>query len=348
MWEHYGMVFETVADNTTIKDGVERLRREQVAMVLTGTSFNPIGLEKFFIAAASEAKIPSISVMDFWSNYALRFADSSGRLAYQPDRIAVMDESARDEMIAEGFDPTRLVVTGQPAFDDLTVWRTQFTPSARQRLRGTLGVPPDALLVLFASQPLSTVFGVDKTNRLYRGYTERTVAAALLEALERIAERRNVAISLAIRLHPREAPGALAQLRGLKVRVINAAVGEARDLAMAADLVAGITSVILVEACYLGCVTASIQPGLLERDPLPTNRVGLSYAVYQESDIEPTIEALLLDEAVRASILARLKVSCPDSCSTSRVTRLVYQMLEPIPGPRLGVTDGCSNGTVGN
>ena len=57
---------------------------------------------------------------------------------------------------------------------------------------------------------------------------------------------------------------------------------------------------LLVEACLLGCVVLSLQPGLRLADALPTNRWGVSQGVYYEKDIEPALESLLFDEQVRA------------------------------------------------
>ena len=92
-------------------DGI--LDNPKASLLLTGTSYNSVDLEKKFIASARERGVPSLAVLDFWSNFALRFSRGDGGLENIPDRIAVMDEWAREEMIAAGFDATRLVVTAR-------------------------------------------------------------------------------------------------------------------------------------------------------------------------------------------------------------------------------------------
>lgn len=336
LWARRGIAVQPLAESTTLRDGLDRLRRANAALVLTGTSMNSIGLENVFIAAARQTEIPSVSLLDFWSNYARRFMDGSGQPTGQPNLIAIMDERARDEMIAEGFDPSRLVVTGQPAFDDLDHCRRQCTPEVRERIRKGLGVPAGGRLVLFASQPISTVFGESVADPLFCGYTERTVARALVSALERIAERRGVELILAIRLHPREEPGALEELCGRRVRIMRPSGEEGRTYAMAADLVTGMTTMLLVEACYLGCLTLSMQPGLRRADPLPTNRQGVSQAVYREEEIEPAIERLLWDNSAQGSLHAKLDCLRLDGGATERVVQLVHRMLKPTADCAIG------------
>ena len=115
------------------------MRAPGVGCLLTATSANGIDLEKLFLGAARRLGVPALAVLDFWSNYRQRFSDQRDNLIYLPDRIAVMDEHARTEMIAEGFAPELLSVTGQPAFDALEPAQQRFTPDARAAVRAQLG-----------------------------------------------------------------------------------------------------------------------------------------------------------------------------------------------------------------
>ena len=298
------------------------------ALLVTGTSSpNPLEYEKAFIAAARTQRIPSLAVLDFWSNYAQRFSDAQGRLVYAPDRIAVMDEWARDEMIACGIDGERIIVTGQPAFDDLGAVRTRFTSARRQALRTRWNIGESEWMVLFVSQPLSLLFGSDASNLLYPGFDERRVLRALVTALEQIASEAQRKLTLVILPHPREQVEAL-HIESRVIRTVVITEHPPRELALAADLVAGMTSTLLVEACYLGCVTCSLQPGLRWPDTFPTNRWGASRAVYRQEDIQSTVEQLLLDESSRAVLQDRLATLTLDTGATRRVTQLIYQMIE--------------------
>jgi hypothetical protein len=317
----------------TLLDGVATdVRLEPTtALLVTGTSSpNPLEYEKAFIAAARKQGIPSLAVLDSWSNYTQRFSDARGRPVYVPDRIAVMDEWARDEMIASGIDGERIVVTGQPAFDDLSAVRTRFTSARRQALRTRCGIGEREWMVLFVSQPLSLLFGSDASNRLYPGFDEGQVLRALVAALEQIvlrAAHANHKMTLVILPHPREQVETL-QIESRVIRTVVATEHQPRELALAADLVVGMTSTLLVEACYLGCVTLSLQPGLRWPDTFPTNRWGASRAVYRQEDIRSAVEQLLLDESSRAVLQGRLATLALDTGATRRVTQLIYQMIE--------------------
>src|SRR5439155_26814133 len=108
--------------------------------------------ESRFVEAARTLAIPSIAVLDSWVNYAQRFP-------VRPDCIAVMDEHAKADLIAEGFDARALVVTGQPATDDLCAFSRAFDDDQRRQWRNRLGAERDGLLVLFVSQPFLAMYG---------------------------------------------------------------------------------------------------------------------------------------------------------------------------------------------
>jgi hypothetical protein len=180
----------------------EMLAVQSADLLLTATSNNTACLEKKFIAAANVQNIPVISVVDFWSNYIQRFCDSRRELTVLPDRIAVMDDHAKDSMIACGFPPECLVVTGQPAFDTLASYQKTIPREEAAAVRSRMEVPPGSLFVLFVSQPLSLLYGDDTTAPAHVGYTEKIVIPGLIRALDSIAKERNQDITLVIRPHP--------------------------------------------------------------------------------------------------------------------------------------------------
>lgn len=327
LWTKRNLIFDELDEKTPRSTVANILGNPEVVLLLTGTSFNPIELEKQFIAVARERGLPSLAVLDFWSNYACRFSDENGHLNYVPDRIAVMDERARDEMATEGFDPTRLVITGQPALDDLVLWRSRFTPLRREMIRRGLGLGPEEFLVLFASQPLSSLYGQDPANPLYPGFNECIVLNMLLTVLDQLIKEDGKEITLVIRPHPREKANSFSGVRGEAVHIVVSKNGDSRDLVLAADLVIGMNSMLLVEACYMGCLTLSLQPGLRLPDTLATNRLGLSRAIYQEEEVKPVLEEMIFDNQARMAAYRRLSNLRLDGGSAGRVVKLVYQMI---------------------
>jgi hypothetical protein len=326
VWLDRGVSFGDLAEDTDAAAACRHLEGAEAALLVTGTSFNGVDLEKRFLAAARIRDIPSVTILDFWSNYRVRFADEQGRLAYLPDRIAVMDEYARGEMIADGFDEGRLVVTGQPAFDELAVVGKAGVRAARTTIRHRLGITEKEQLVLFASQPLAELYGEDAGNPLYLGYTQRTVLRALVTALDSIVERNGKPITLLVRPHPREQAEHLQLVSGQKIRVVVDSCGHRHEAALAADLVAGMNTVLLMEACLLGCVVASLQPNLRLPDALPTNRMGASLGVYRFEDIEPTLEKLLFDGRAREELVAHAARLGFEPDAAGRVVSLIDQL----------------------
>jgi hypothetical protein len=304
-WRSRGLEVDELSASTDLERAKQYLRDLRADILLSATSDNGVNLEKPFFAAARQLGIPSLAVLDHWMNYRLRFANPSGELLYVPDRIAIMDEQARREMIAEGLDPERLVVTGQPAFDELASFRQSATPQQRKTIRQGLGILEDEHMVLFASEPISTMCGTEPSQPLYPGYTEQTVLRVLVAALERIARRRPEKIVLVVRPHPLDRPESLQPVAEGPLRLVLDGRGKGREVVLAADLVVGMTSMLLVEACLLRRVVLSLQPGLRLADALPTNRWGVSQGVYREGEIEPALAGLLFDKGIRAEAVAR-------------------------------------------
>lgn len=327
VWENFNMPFEIVKEDLTIDQAGDMLSEYQASLLLCGTSYNSVQLENRFIAATQKLNIPSLAVLDFWSNYVVRFQDASHKLTYRPDKIAVMDQLAFDEMSALGFDPQCLVITGQPAFDELASWRKHLTAARKKSNRDELNVPDDELLVLFGSQPLAAVFGSSRDDGpQFMGYDEFIVVEALLKTLENIVARRCQKITLLIRPHPRETTQWSSLLHSEQVRILVSSAMDRRDQAIAADLVVGMNSEMLVETCCAGCPTVSLQPGLILPDALPTNRSGLSIAVYNLDEITFTIEQFLFDRARYDKKQKELLEHVLDDGAAQRVAALAYKM----------------------
>ncbi len=327
VWQRRGLSFESV------DEAVEPPIPPNTRLVLTSTSLNGVDLEKRVIVTAGLRGIPSVTVLDFWSNYRRRFSSTGDNLDRLPDKIAVMDAQAQKEMVEEGFDVERLVATGQPAFDDLTRWRAGFTPERRATVRERFGVAPGDLLVIFASQPFLAFRSSGVELPQYPGYDEHSVAALLVKALEQIAEESQRGITLAIRLHPREEASSFDDLRSERIRVLVATGGDAFEAVCAADLVTGMSTVLLVEACYLGCVVASLQPNLRGPDTLPTNRLGFSRALYSEGEILPAMRELLLDAETRRQATEKLTHFRATGDAAQKVADLVCSLLQPHLSP---------------
>ena len=185
--------------------------------------------------------------------------------------------------------------------------------------RESVGVPRKATLVLFVSQPIRDCYG----ERL--GYTETGVLVEVRAALQQAMEWLGHRAVLAVRSHPREsAPMDLSSTEGVVVRSGND--GDPLSWVLSADLVVGMTSALLVQASMLGGRVVSVQPGLVGADQLPTNRLGLTDAVYERAEIAPALYRALARPAHLGSGRTLQRLRGAAAGATARITALAVDM----------------------
>jgi len=322
--------------------------------LLLGTSWQPEQWELEAIAAAGKAGIRSVSVLDSWVNYRVRFLNRRGEFVL-PDAIAVMDESARTEMLAEGFPSEYLAVTGHPGFDELERFHSaEAQAAAREKVTQALWLegshpaqgavlphpnplplgegrgegerstnsthavsPP--LLFIFASQPISQM-----ADGASWGYDERLVLADFIAALDATLQARGQQAVLLVKRHPRESGElVLPKAASLSIHVVDDSLGDYRELVAASNFVLGMNSNLLLEACLLGKPVISYQPGLLRPDPLPSNRLGWSRAVTARNSLAPALAEEIFDDSRRRSRKELLRSLPRPSGAAERVMRLL-------------------------
>jgi hypothetical protein len=241
--------------------------------LVTSTSWGPNRPEPAFLDAARQLGIPSVSVVDFWSNYRERFLAPAGDSLVLPDRIAVTDDRAKQEAIEAGLPASVLVAAGNPHHEGLLARFGRWDHTARLRFRESMRIPRNATVVLFASQPIEALY------RDTLGYSEQSVVTLVADSLVQVAGWLGHPIQLVVRPHPRGGRLALPPNR-MELGIRLAAEGDPIEWCLAADLVVGMTSALLFDSALLGGRVVSVQPGLRGPDRLPTNRAGLSDPVY--------------------------------------------------------------------
>ncbi len=199
--------------------------------------------------------VPSVYVLDFWLNYWQRFSTIGEKdFAYLPTRICVMDDTAKGEMLAEGFPAERVAVTGNPHFDHFA--------------DAILREGEEAERILFISQPLSSVAKMPGFSSV--AYDEYATIKTIVQILETMPER----YYLSLRLHPKEPADKYKEYLGPRVR--RASERTLEQAISKAGLVIGISSPVLMQAAAAGKRVLSYEPELLGKDPLVSNRVGVT------------------------------------------------------------------------
>lgn len=320
-----GLPFERLTGGLPANALRERWDSLRPDVLLCASSVNTDNYELRFIRLAKEHGIPSLGVLDYWSNYAKRFS-AAAPLDTLPNRIAVMDNHAVEEMVADGFPRSILSVTGQPAFDGLVEKRRLFTEERRSTIRDSFGVKPGEWFVTFLSQPLAKLARVPGAAFRDPGYDELSVLPRVIEDLECAARTAGRSGVLAVKRHPREDVSALpADAEFIRCRHANDV--NVYELMMAADLIVGMSTVALVEACYLGCLVVSVQPDNNPPDVVASNRLGVSRAVYEWDGILPALSGMLFDDAERDRYRQRLAGFAVDGFAAHRVVAEIEKML---------------------
>ncbi|HCR52258.1 TPA: hypothetical protein DIV48_01250 [Candidatus Kaiserbacteria bacterium] len=211
--------------------------------------------------------VPIVAVLDFWSNYWQRFSTLGAKdFAYLPDRICVMDEVARDEMLAEGFPPERIAVTGNPHFDHFADGIT------RDR--------EDPKRVLFVSQPI-------RADARLPGFAP--AAADEFSLLADVTAALPPGHTLSVRLHPRDERSKYdAYLDG---RVTLAPEKTLEEALSASGLIIGPATPVLMQAAAAGKKALCYEPGLSAPDTLVSNRVGVTTRVSLPEELRSALAA---------------------------------------------------------
>lgn len=254
-----------------LASALQLMTRSSADAVLCGSSAFGLRIDARACAAARNIGVPVLAIVDFPSNYRERFTLlGSDTLDALPDRIAVIDERMREDMLQFGFEADRIIVTGPPSFDALL-----------SAVRSSNAPRTPSNEALFLSQPIARFCGTDESSQQFLGYTEATAFAAVLPLV------RRAGLVLRVRMHPRENPDE----RGAYERsfVDGDAFSEAPSLEHAvasARIVLGMNTMALTAAALQGAPALSIQIGLRGSDMLLSNRVGLTTLVTNPDGLE--------------------------------------------------------------
>ncbi|HEV2145972.1 MAG TPA: hypothetical protein VGR37_01000 [Longimicrobiaceae bacterium] len=273
------------------------LGRTRPRLVVVGTSEDADTLGLALVDAARARGIPTLGLVDAFSNAEHRFRGRAEHpLAHAPDWLAVPDEWTRGAFVELGADPARTVVCGHPQYDWVRALAAELAREGRQAVRAR--VLPEAAerpVVVFVAE-VST--GLDpaqyRKSAAYtlqgRGASTGRTRVVLEELLDSAAELRPRPY-VVLRLHPKNTPQEFAAYAAEVDRV--SAGGSPLELAYAADLVVGMTSMLLLEAEILGVPTLSVVPREVEREWLPSVRYGGTPCVGSREELRRALPRLL-------------------------------------------------------
>ena len=317
---------------------VEFEDEEKPNLLVTGSSGGWC-VEKKLILEARKRGVRSISVIDLPVNYILRVRnDKTGdNLGCMPDIHTALDAESLEKMVKEGLPRERLKITGNPYFDDIGELNAKFTIDKRKEIREYFGVHPEGSLITFISQPIKGDLKANKTTDW--GYNEETIFKILSNGLNDMGYHG----TFVIKFHPRETFEDIVE-RTLLLKDMNLVMSgkedatkreynnnyNTRETMKASNLVVGMMSTSLMEACLLDTDVLSLQVGLKTEDPLITNKNGYSLGVYNTRELVPNLMKILYNGEFREELKQRREsfVEGNDGKATERVVKLIYEELK--------------------
>lgn len=312
-YRQMGLTGQDIAEilpKINISSWEEFLYRQRPDFIITGTSGDDF-TERYLWEAACSTGINTFAILDQWMNYGIRFSSFTVKEQeqywqnkmhpYLPDYILVMDETARQEMIAEGIDARRVKISGQPYFDLIISARDHFSSKHVSNIKRKLSIQPNELMITFISEPISQDYA-GSDGELYWGFDQKSTCNMLIYALEKVLEQSGQRVKLIVKQHPRENEDNYSFLAN-KVSNEHISISTVKDidswsLLRASDLVCGMSSMLLLEAIILGCPVLSIQIGLNRASPLILVQRGILSPILKQEELENALWTILVDKDI--------------------------------------------------
>jgi hypothetical protein len=302
----------------------EILEKYRPKVVLLGTSENQDSLSFSLIEKARGSAIKTVAVVDAPSNAAYRFRGrTSDPTAYMPDWLLVPDSKTRSAYEALGF--PRVVVCGHPHYDHIKEVGSELDQIGRKAIR--FRVFPDAgekKVVLFAAE-ISRGLNNEQYNRTPdytlegSGLHESRTSIVLEEFFAALKSIKPEPFTV-LRLHPKNSLDEFTPFLPSFNMVSHG--GTPLELVYAADLVTGMTSMLLLEASLLGTRTLAIVPRRSELEWLPSIGWGLTKAATTSLEI-----ATLMKSELQSDVDLKPGNEVIPENSIQRVIRLIEDLL---------------------
>jgi hypothetical protein len=295
-------------NKNSLAEVIKFLQQQSPDVVVTGTSANDM-TEKYLWRGAQRLGIPALAILDQWVNYGIRFSkyglkdikkyEKNKKQDYLPTKILVMDDYAKKQLIKEGIDGKKIVITGNPHFEKISKSRKIFTKEKINKLKQSLGLTQSDLVVLFVSEPLAASYSDSKK---YWGFSEEEILLAIIDALAKLTWQTSQAITLIVKLHPKENRDRFEQMiKNLPNPRINIIIEHDRPplgLIMLADLICGMFSIILQEAVILGKPILSVTIGLKRKNVFVLENMGLAKSILSKRELNDKLEKIVIKKQV--------------------------------------------------
>lgn len=310
-------------ENLKPEDAEGIVKYEKPDLVITGISVQS-NLDRYFIYAAKANNRDSVALFEGYTYSTVKLKDSNidSKYKFRPDYLLVLDKIAKN-VLSRDFEEEKLIITGNPADDELFKIKQKFTLEEAVKVRRDLNINETDYLISFLSQPLY------EDNLGHFGYTQVTVLRDLEDALAKLNLSN---LFLLVKLHPREEPeksGLVEFGKKLKGFLFDKTY-DTKKVILASDLVTGMVTNGLRDAVYLDKDVISLQSGLIpgREDRFPLNEIGLTVPVYDKKEIVPTLKKVIYDREFKQNLMEKRKNLILDGKAAERVINFIYKLIK--------------------
>ncbi len=343
IWREEASHLQTVEvpDNVSV-ESVAALLASSGATIMLAASGAYNMMEHTCRLAARQVGMPIVALLDSWLNYAERFERTENGVTVQsrPDQVCAIDEWTREGLIAAGFDPGSVFVTGHPDLEKtVRDCRGGSEGEILERRRAAM-TSDDGLLVVFFSDPFYDLpdlkFYTGPGAMMYPdgrgvfGYTVRDILPAVLQELDAAMLAENTSCDLIVRPHPWEHDAALrmvleeARLERVHVRLERGST--VVQWVQCADALMGMMSIALLHSALGGKPSISVEIGLREsgqQDPCVANNLGYTRGVFDRDSLRSVCGSIARKEW--SALKTEPKYRLPLDGAAQRVADVVLQ-----------------------
>lgn len=281
-------------DNTELLQILlEMLEKKGLDMLVTGTSWGT-DIEVKCINLCKLYGVTTVSILDYWSNYRMRFRCGNSDEYIFPTRLFVMDEIAYKESIADGIDKDILEVTGSPGLDKYVLLMESREGEATKKIGD----------ILFLSAPMLELYGDSL------GYTEQSAFEEVLEVCDALGR------DVRIKLHPKDNDAMRNRYSYLEVG------GTIEDVVPGFNVVIGMATMGLLHTYLLGVPIISYEPGLIGNDMCITNKLEITKRIDNRIELKHRIININRQPAIHKGLLWE------DGKSTERVLYRICSLIK--------------------
>lgn len=261
--------------------------------------------ERAAIIAAGQLGIPSVCLVDLFAREEVKWIGQSGFAT----RVCVLNESVRDMFLLYGRKEFEIVVTGNPAFDQLC---SKDTAQAGTKLRSDRGWNDGKKVILWASQiePIKHPFN----NLIGDPTLPRNVEAHLRDIVT-----SNQNLRLVVRYHPSERVNFVETDR-VEFSPVSESISA---LLFAVDVVVVTASTVGLEAFIMGRPVISIDLSVFTQDNQYSS-IGVSEGVNDLNDLFGVLQKVLSNQE------SNFKSNNIIKSSTQEIINVINSILNPV------------------